>query len=87
MISVTIPDKIDPESKKQMILLLEKAEKAIEEATRHFAQVPFRPNDFNSRYDFDRAFSHGHFQYSKLVEVFEYLHVSIELLNGRNPHE
>ena len=87
MISVTIPDNIDPESKKKLIHLLEETQKSIEEASRHFSQIPFRPKEFKHRFFFDRAFSEGQEHFSRLIEFQEYLHVSIELLNGRNPHE
>jgi hypothetical protein len=87
MISVTIPDNIKPESKKEMIRLLEKTQEAMEEVTRHFSQIPFRPKEFKHRFVFDKAFSEGQEHFSRLIEFKEYLYVSIELLNGRKPHE
>jgi hypothetical protein len=87
MRTVLTPDNIDPESKEQLVRLFEDTEKAIEEAVRHFSQVSFKPKEFKSWNHFMTAYDEGQSQYSKLMELQEYLHVSLELLNGRNPHE
>jgi hypothetical protein len=87
MIPVTIPDNIDPDSKERMILLLQETQKAIEEAAGHFMKIPFRRKEFKSRFNFERAFNEGQEHFSRLIEFQEYLYVSIELLNGRNPNE
>jgi hypothetical protein len=87
MKTVVIPDNIDPESKKQLVRLFQGTEEAIEEAVRHFSQVSLKPKEFKSWNHFLTACDEGQSQYSKLMELQEYLHVSLELLNGRNPHE